>query len=421
MRRTTLDVGSVAPNRLPPTLARRGGAQRPGLNRATLARQLLLERVAARSAVGDRAPGRTAGAGAHQPARRALVSARRLRPRASSTRCCSIAACVRSAALRGTIHLLTAADCLAIWPLCQPVLSRSCATIATSRRCCAASISTRRWRGRAGIWSSRGRSRSSSPRWGSGSPIWTRRRWRSHAATGWRWCRCRRAVMWGRSNQVTVATAEAWLGEPLDRSLAPADLVTALPRRVRPGTARRHGDVVAPDRACLRVRRRRGPTSSSSPTSAGATCFDVPHAPRPDPATPAPVRFLPEYDNVLLSHADRARFCDQGRAGALSARPARPRPRARRRHAPRRRGSSATAASRCSTSSCHARDRDEVRHAAIERLGAARARARARPQRRGLITSVAGRRSTRSGRRGRRGRRTRRWRCAVSRLPAGEP
>ena len=31
-------------------------------------------------------------------------------------------------------------------------------------------------------------------------------------------------------------------------------------------------------------------------------------APRPDPATPAPVRFLPQYDNVLLGHKDRSRI-----------------------------------------------------------------------------------------------------------------
>jgi len=43
--------------------------------------------------------------------------------------------------------------------------------------------------------------------------------------------------------------------------------------------------------------------------------FDLRDAPRPDEGTPAPVRFVPEYDNLVLGHDDRKRIvADEHRA-----------------------------------------------------------------------------------------------------------
>jgi hypothetical protein len=52
----------------------------------------------------------------------------------------------------------------------------------------------------------------------------------------------------------------------------------------------------------------------------GRELFDLPEAPRPSGDTPAPVRFLPDFDNMLLGHADRTRVVSEPHRARLATR-----------------------------------------------------------------------------------------------------
>ena len=47
----------------------------------------------------------------------------------------------------------------------------------------------------------------------------------------------------------------------------------------------------------------------------GRQLIDLPDAPRPDPDAPAPVRFLPAFDNAVLGYDDRSRIIDGAHRG----------------------------------------------------------------------------------------------------------
>ncbi len=48
--------------------------------------------------------------------------------------------------------------------------------------------------------------------------------------------------------------------------------------------------------------------------------FDLPKAPRPGDDADVPVRFLPEFDNLLLSYTDKARFVPEPYRSRLTSR-----------------------------------------------------------------------------------------------------
>ncbi|MGI8626262.1 MAG: winged helix DNA-binding domain-containing protein [Geodermatophilaceae bacterium] len=111
--------------------------------------------------------------------------------------------------------------------------------------------------------------------------------------------------VWGRSGRPLQAALESWLGLPLNPM--PVDrLVKRYLTAFGPATVRDMQAWCGLTKLAEVVETIR-PDLMTFTDEEGRELFDVPEAPRPDPDTPAPVRFLYDYDNLLLSHADRSR------------------------------------------------------------------------------------------------------------------
>jgi hypothetical protein len=213
---------------------------------------------------------------------------------------------VRIALMRSTIHLISARDCLALRPLIQPVVERGYKTN-YGRFVAGLDLAEIAAAGRALV--------EEKPRTFSELGAQLQERWPDRDANALAQT-VRTYVplvqvpprgLWGKSGAATHTSAEHWLGRPLETEPDPAHMVKRYLVAFGPATV---SDIqtwsgLTGLRAVLDRMR---PELRTFRDERGRELFDLPDASRPDPDLPVPIRFLPEYDNALLSHADRTRI-----------------------------------------------------------------------------------------------------------------
>ena len=220
--------------------------------------------------------------------------------------------------MRNTVHLVTVGDYIAFRPLFQPLMARALSG-SFGRRLAgvdlaevsgiSAALLTARPLTRAQL------SRELAARWPGHDPAAL-----AYAATHLLpLVQVPPRGLWGQSGPAAFTLATAWLDaspSPLPDQPDPARAVEQLVLRYLAA----YGPAsVADIQAWSGLTRLREVTerlgSRLRPLAGpyGADLLDLPDAPRPDPEVPAPPRFLPGYDNLLLSFADRSRVIPHGR------------------------------------------------------------------------------------------------------------
>ncbi|WP_327673932.1 winged helix DNA-binding domain-containing protein [Kitasatospora sp. NBC_00458] len=278
---------------------------RRALSRALLARQHLLTRTTATPAAMIRHLGGLQAQAAPQPPYLGLLA--RLDGFAPDALGELIEGrqVVRIALQRGTIHLVTAEDCRTLRPLLQPVLDQALRS------------NFGKWLTGLDLDALAAEARTlveEEPRTFQrlGADLAATRPGRDPAALA-QAARCLLPLvqvpprgLWGRGGPAAHTTAEAWLGRPLDPAPSLDDLALRYLAAFGPATAADLQKWCGLTRLAP-VLKRLAPGLVTFRDEQGRLLYDLPDAPRPDPDTPAPVRLIAPFDNLLLSHADRTR------------------------------------------------------------------------------------------------------------------
>ena len=215
---------------------------------------------------------------------------------------------VRMTLMRATIHLVTARDALALRPIVQPALERLFHNASPfGRQLNGVDLERLLALGRTIV--------DEKPRSSAELRPLLHKRWPKRdpdslaAAIGYLLplVQVPPRGVWGASGQARRTTLEAWLGTPFGKKRSPDELILRYLAAFGPATvgdARTWSGLSALSEVFARLR----PRLRTFRDEKGRELFDVPGGPLPDPETPAPVHFLPVYDNIVLSHADWTRI-----------------------------------------------------------------------------------------------------------------
>jgi hypothetical protein len=276
------------------------------LNRALLARQWLLER---RAAPAEAALEHLVGLQAQTPlspyvglwSRLAAFDPAEVSDLIESRRA------VRTGLLRNTIHLVTVSDAAFLRATLQPLLHRTWSNSPFGRNLAGLDLDE--------IVEEARRLVEAQPRSVAELGAALQERWPGFDRTSLGYVPRARLMLvqvpprglWRRTGSARLTTYEAWTGRIVPDKSDAETLVLRYLAAFGPATV---GDMrtwswLTGLREIVEGLRRRLVTFRDE---RGRELFDVPDAPLPDPDTPATPRFLPDFDNVLLSHDERARI-----------------------------------------------------------------------------------------------------------------